>query len=213
MTDDAAPSTAAAPTRAAPNASAAPSPSTTPGPRPHQEVVGDRALEEATGRSRVDWYALLDAAGATEWKHRDIASWLVREHGVDAWWSQGLTVGYEQERGIRVPGQQQDGLFECSVSRTLPLVRERAYAAVTDVALRSQWLDLPVTVTGATPPASVRWALPDGTRAVVRVEAVRPGVSRVVVQHARLPDGAAVSAAKAAWKSRLAALAERATGA
>lgn len=178
-----------------------------PGSRSHDQVIGDRALQDATGRPRTDWYALLDAAGATGWRHRDTASWLVREHGVDGWWAQGITVGYEQSRGIRVPGQRQDGSFECSVSRTLPVDRERAWALVADDGARSGWLDVPVEVTGTTAPASVRWALDDGTRAVVRVEPVRPGATRVVVQHARLPDADALTASRAAWKERLAALA------
>jgi hypothetical protein len=179
--------------------------------RTHDQVVGDRALAVSTGRSRADWYALLDAAGASGWPHREIASWLVREHGVDGWWAQGITVGYEQTRGIRVPGQRQDGLFECSVSRTLPVDHERAWDHVADDVARAAWLDVPVEVTGTTPPASVRWRLPDGTRAVVRVEPVRPGATRVVVQHARLPDAEALTASKTAWKQRLATLAQSAT--
>lgn len=174
--------------------------------RGHHEVVGDAALQRATGRARADWYAALDAAGATGWRHRDIAAWLVREHGVDAWWSQGITVGYEQSRGLRVPGQRADGSFECSVSRTLPVDRERAWALVADPGVRAGWLDVDAQVTGSTAPASVRWALPDGTRAVVRVEPVRPGATRVVVQHARLPDPDAVTASRAAWGARLARL-------
>jgi hypothetical protein len=186
----------------------APDAAATTAARAHHEVVGDRALQQATGRSRADWYALLDAAGATGWRHRETAGWLVREHGVDAWWAQGLTVGYEQTRGIRAPGQRQDGSFACSVSRTLPVDRGRAFAALADDALRARWLDVAVEVTGATPPASVRWSLTDGSRAVVRVEAVRDGATRVVVQHARLPDADAVAAARAAWRDRLAALAD-----
>lgn len=183
-----------------------------PGPaaRAHDQVVGDGALTGSTGRSRADWYALLDAAGASGWPHREIASWLVHEHGVDGWWAQGITVGYEQTRGIRVPGQRGDGLFESSVSRTLPVEHERAWAQVADDVARTAWLDLAVEVTGTTPPASVRWRLPDGTRAVVRVEHVRPGATRVVIQHARLPDAGAITASKVAWKERLAALAKSA---
>ncbi len=180
--------------------------------RAHHEVVGDDALVRATGRSRTDWYGLLDAAGAGGWRHRETASWLVREHGVDGWWAQGLTVGYEQTRGLRVPGQRGDGTFECSVSRTVAAERDRAWALVADDAARAAWLDVPVEVTGVTAPASVRWRLPDGTRAVVRVEPVRPGATRVVVQHARLPDAAAVTASRAAWRQRLGALAEPAAG-
>jgi hypothetical protein len=111
--------------------------------RSHHQVVGDDALVRATGRSRTDWYALLDAAGAAGWRHRETASWLVREHGVDAWWAQGVTVGYEQSRGIRVPGQRQDGSFECSVSRTVPAAHERTWTLVTDDDARAAWLDVP----------------------------------------------------------------------
>jgi hypothetical protein len=184
---------------------------TGPVSRAHDQVVGDQALTVSTGRSRAEWYALLDAAGASGWRHRETASWLVREHGVDGWWAQGITVGYEQTRGIRVPGQRQDGSFECSVSRTLPVDPERAWHHVADDDARSAWLDVPVEVTGTTPPASVRWRLPDGTRTVVRVEPVRPGATRVVVQHARLPDAGAVTASRAAWTERLRALTSRAT--
>lgn len=183
-----------------------------PASRAHTQVVGDAALEQATGRPRTAWYALLDAAGAAGWPHRDIATWLVRDHGVDAWWAQGVTVGYEQERGTRVPGQRQDGSFEGSVSRVLPVDRQCAWAAVTDPALLADWLGVAVDVTGRTPPASVRWSLDDGTRAVVRVEEVRPGATRVVVQHARLPDADALAASKEAWRGRLARLAVVVTG-
>ena len=85
------------------------------------EGVGDDAVREATGRDRAEWFVLLDEAGAATWPHKDIAGWLVREHGVDGWWAQGVTVGFEQARGIRRPGQRQDGTYEASVSRTVSL--------------------------------------------------------------------------------------------
>ena len=81
--------------------------------------VGDDAVVSATGKTRDEWFALLDAAGAAGWKHQAIATWLARDQGVDPWWAQGVTVGYEQARGIRLPGQRQDGTFEVSVTRTI----------------------------------------------------------------------------------------------
>ena len=78
----------------------------------HAELVGSEKVARATGRTREAWHELLDAAGATGWTHREIAAWLVTGHGVDGWWAQGLTVGYEQARGMRVPGQRPDGTFE-----------------------------------------------------------------------------------------------------
>lgn len=94
--------------------------------------IGGDAVERATGFRREHWFARLDEAGAADantagriggWKHPRIVAWLT-EAGVDAWWAQHVTVAYEQARGIRAPGQRQDGTFEASVSRSigLPLV-------------------------------------------------------------------------------------------
>lgn len=179
--------------------------------RPHTAVVGEEAFAAATRRSREEWFALLDAEGAAGWPHRDIAAWLSRAHGVDAWWAQGVTVGFEQARGIRVPGQRQDGRFEASVSRTLPAEPARVWELVGDPERREQWLDLPVQVTGETRPSSIRWAMPDGTRVVGRLAQVRPGVTRFTAQHQRLPDAAAAAASKAFWAERLTLLAKLAT--
>jgi hypothetical protein len=194
---------------ATPHAAAADRPPT--GTRPHTGVVGDDAMAAATGHPRSHWFALLDAQGATGWTHQQIATWLVEAHGVDPWWSQGVTVGYEQARGIRVPGQRRDGSFESSSSRTVPLGVAEAYRLVADPAVRDRWLDVPVEVTGETADSSVRWTLPDGSRAVVRVQPVRPGATRVAVQHGRLADADAVTGSKASWSERLTRLATLAT--
>ncbi|WP_157002378.1 hypothetical protein [Agromyces laixinhei] len=97
------------------------------------EAVGDDAVVSATGKKREEWFALLDAAGGTGWKHQAIAHWLVTEQGVDPWWAQGVTVGYEQARGIRLPGQRQDGTFEVSVTRTIAAEVEPALRALAEV--------------------------------------------------------------------------------
>lgn len=44
---------------------------------------------------------MLDAAGARDWPHKQIAEHLVAAHGVDGWWAQSITVGYEQATGRR----------------------------------------------------------------------------------------------------------------
>ena len=41
--------------------------------------MGAEAMRAATGRSHVEWRDLLQAAGALEWSHRQIADWLVAE--------------------------------------------------------------------------------------------------------------------------------------
>jgi len=41
--------------------------------RGSSDTVGDDALTAATGRASEEWFALLDAAGASGWRHGDIA--------------------------------------------------------------------------------------------------------------------------------------------
>ena len=54
--------------------------------------TSEEAVRSATGRSREEWFSLLDSWDAAGHKHRDIAAWIMREHGVNNWWAQTLTV-------------------------------------------------------------------------------------------------------------------------
>ncbi|MCP2030238.1 hypothetical protein L1277_000302 [Okibacterium sp. HSC-33S16] len=92
--------------------------------------VNDEAVLRATGRTRSTWHELLSTAGAHDWNHFDTAAWLVREHGVDGWWAQGISVGYEKQTARRKPGQRADGRFEVTVSRRVPLDQQEALHAV-----------------------------------------------------------------------------------
>ena len=86
--------------------------------RRHDELVGSDTVAERTGRPREEWHGLLDAAGATSWTHKQIADWLATEHGVDGWWAQGITVGYEQARGMRLPGQRSEYILGARLAST-----------------------------------------------------------------------------------------------
>jgi Domain of unknown function (DUF4287) len=150
--------------------------------------VGDEAVIAATGKHPDDWFRLLDERDATSWRHADIAAWLVRDHGVDPWWSQNLTVRYEQERGMRAPGQMADGTYSVSASRTFS-------------GDKGELLDRAVEVVGASigaPPASVspdaryataRWKLDDGTL-LVTVNPPKNGKATVNLTHSKIrnPD-------------------------
>lgn len=125
-------------------------------------TVSDTKLMAATGKTRGEWHALLDAENAATWKHPEIAAWLHREHNVDRWWAQGITVGYEQARGLRVPGQQPDGSFAAGSSKTvsgglLPTL-DKVIVAVSD-----HFGVKPVTVGREARHPTARWELRDGT--------------------------------------------------
>ena len=91
--------------------------------------LSDASLRERSGRGWDEWFALLDAWGATEHTHTEIARWLVAEHQVDNWSAQSVTGGYEQVRGMRAPGQQSNGDFVASVSRTVAMPVDRLFDA------------------------------------------------------------------------------------
>ncbi|MEE3921840.1 hypothetical protein V2I01_36860 [Micromonospora sp. BRA006-A] len=65
-----------------------------------------RLLRERTGQDWAGWFDRLDAWGAVDRTHTEIARWLVDTHGMPGWWAQTVTVGYEQARGLRAPGQR-----------------------------------------------------------------------------------------------------------
>jgi hypothetical protein len=180
--------------------------------RSNAEQVGDERLRDATGRSRAEWYALLDEAGAQEWDHTRIARWLGGAHDVDGWWAQSVTVGFEQSRGMREPGQRSDGSWEANATKTLYTTRESLWPHLADEDLRRDWLDVYWQMVGGTEPRSLRLTADDGSRITLLVEELPPGRDgrakvRLSAQHVGLPDASTVGETKKFWRDSLAALA------
>jgi len=90
--------------------------------------ISDSAVFKATGRTWAEWIRLLDRAGARKMVHRDIAAHLHRREKLSSWWSQMVTVGYEQARGMRRAGEKPAG-FDVSKSKTVNVSSGRAFAA------------------------------------------------------------------------------------
>ncbi|GAA4371970.1 hypothetical protein [Agromyces bauzanensis] len=159
------------------------------------EGVGDGAVLGATGRERSEWFALLDRADAATWRHKDIAAWLSGEQGVDAWWAQHLTVAYEQARGIREPGQRQDGTFEASVSRTValdPADALQALAAVVTAELGVEPLALNLTAKHPT----ARFPLDSGEFVLASASPLGDGRSSIGLTWGRMTDGTRLAEVK-----------------
>lgn len=194
------------------------------------EALGDDAVTAATGQPRAAWFALLDAQDAAAWSHRDIATWLVERQGVDGWWAQSLTVAYEQERGLRAPGQRADGTYEVSPSRSVSGTFDQVRRLLLDDDARARWLDGALAevragdrseVVGATP-TTIALAWPPGA---VGAPADGPGRVALTLYQARAADGSPsgkvrvaavvrglrspddVAPLKAFWSARLAAFA------
>ena len=172
--------------------------------RPYSDAV----ILANTGKRWDEWFAVLDRWGAVERPHAEIARWVGTEHGVGGWWAQGVTVAYEQARGLRAPGQRRGGLFEVNVAKTVAVPVERLYEAFIDPDLRERWLPgATMEVRTTRPGRSIRANWDDGsTRLVVDFTAKGEAKSQVALVHERIADAATAEELKAWWRGRVAAL-------
>ncbi len=169
--------------------------------------ISNAAVHQATGKGWTEWLSILDRAGAADRDHRGIVA-LVAEHGVGDWWSQQVTVGYEQARGKREANQAADG-FQVSVSKTIAAPAPKLYAAFMEPTLRDRWLSgSPIEVRSSKDDKSVRatWTTPghdEGTSVEATFDARDGGRTMVRIDHRRLADAEAVKRSRVYWASRL----------
>ena len=168
--------------------------------------ITDEAMIRGTGKPLSEWFPLLDAWGASEHKHTEIARWLVNEHGVPGWWAQSVTVAWERARGIRVLHQDPAG-FSISVSKTVAATAERVSDAWTDASLRSAWLHAPIRLRRSTRGRSARfdWDEPPSLVGVM-LFAKGDAKTQISLGHEKLPDAEAADRLKLMWRERLSAL-------
>lgn len=168
--------------------------------------IGDDAVRKATGAGWDEWLTRIDAAGGAELTHKQIAAWL-HETGVPDWWSQMVTVGYEQARGRRVAHQKPDG-YSVSASKTIGVPPARAFSAWKLKRTRDRWLPgAPLEIRKATENRSLRltWT-EDDTRIDVNFYAKGDDRCQVAVQHERLGSAKLAEQRKKFWRERMEAL-------
>lgn len=166
--------------------------------------VGSEAVLKATGRAWEEWLKVLDRAGAKAMPHKEIALMLSRKFSVPDWWSQMVTVGYEQARGLRKVHEKADG-FSANASKTVGIELARLYAAWNDPKQRLRWLpNAPLEMRRSTDGKSMRmtWTAGD-SRVNVGFFAKGPDRSLVQIEHAKLANAAAVTRQKAYWGNAL----------
>lgn len=167
----------------------------------------DAALKRGSGKALREWLEILDAWGASERGHTEIARWLVAEHGIGGWWSQSVTVGYEKARGMR-PTKPLPGAIELSVTRTIEVNPGRVSDAFTDASLRARWLpDAPISVRTSKRGKSARFDWDDPPSLVAfNMMAKGDGKTQLSLGHVKLPDAASAARLKSMWRERLTAL-------
>lgn len=168
--------------------------------------MGDDALRAATGRGWDDWCDVVEAWPGHDAGHAAIAAHLHAAHGLDHWWAQGVTVGYELITGRRLPYQRADGTFAASRSRTVRVAADDLRAALLDADARAELFPAHPTELRSRPGArSIRLALGSGV-VLLTLEALADGRTRVAVDHGRLPGPDAVEEWRFWWGEWLDAL-------
>ena len=165
--------------------------------------MSDAAVQAKTGKTWAEWFAILDAAGARKIDHKAIATYLCEQQKVPGWWAQMVTVGYEQERGLREKYQKPSG-YAVSGSRTIAVPVAKLYAAWEDKETRARWLKENIVIRKATPGKSMRITWADGQTSVdVNFYPKGGNTTQVTVQHSKLADAKQAERMKAYWAERL----------
>lgn len=161
--------------------------------------VTDAAVLDATGRTWDQWCELIDRSPDAAEGHAAVARALETDHGLDGWWAQTVTVGWERITGRRLPGQMADGTFTANKSRTLKLDAGVVRELLLDDAARADLF-------GGTAPElrsrrtskSIRIAMAEGVAEIALVPKDGGRVA-VVVQHTGLASPEAIDAWKQHW--------------
>jgi hypothetical protein len=172
-------------------------------------TMSDDAIRRRTGRGWEEWFDLLDAWGADDRTHTEIARWVAKEHSTSGWDAQSITVSYERASGRRAVGQHADG-FSVTVSKTVAVPVDRLFGAFIDASVRARWLpDGELRERTTQEPRSARFDWGDGeTRVNVGFVAKDEGKSTVALEHERLSDAGEAERMKTYWRARVAALKE-----
>jgi len=104
--------------------------------------ISDEAVKKSTGRIWKDWFTLLNGAAAKKMEHKEIAKLLYEKYGLSGWWSQMVTVQYEQDVKGRKKHETFKG-FQISKSITIPFSVNRIFNSVNIISKRKAWLNDP----------------------------------------------------------------------
>ncbi len=166
--------------------------------------IGNEAVEAKTGKNWQQWFGILDKQKAGGLSHKQIAELVHEKYKMTAWWSQMITVGYEQARGLRVKNQNSLGEFRVDVSKVVETSLEKLYKAVAEEAERKDWLKSKLEVRLANKNKNLR-ANFKGKSANLLFAFSKKGETKcqIVVTESKLADKQEVEKQRVYWKSAL----------
>jgi len=182
-----------------------------PSPADYGKLAGmsDAAVKAKTGCAWANWVKALDHQGAAALSHGEIAEMIRKKWKVGPWWGQMVAVGYERIKGLRARGQQRDGSYQATKSRTFAVPVATLFDAWADAHMRKRWLNgVSVRVRAATKPRSMRLERGDGSIIAVGFLPKGKAKSSVAIEHTKLASREAAARVKEEWSARFDALTE-----
>lgn len=173
--------------------------------------MSDAAVKSKTGCPWQRWVKTLDHHKADQMSHREIVTLVSGTYDVGPWWAQTVAVGYERIKGLRARGQQRDGKYEVTKSRTFNVPIAALFSAWSDAKRRRAWLTGADTrVRTSTSPKSIRLDWNDGDdRRIVAVGFTAKGAAKsaVALSQSGFTDRDAAARRRQYWSEQLDALA------
>lgn len=170
--------------------------------------LSDERVRAATGRGWEEWRQIIDDWPGHDDGHSAIASYVRDDLGVDDWWAQTVTVGYERITGRRLPYQQPDGTFTAGKSRTVTVDRDALRELLLSEEGRADLFPNQSTALRSRSTAKVlRLGMDEGV-AQVAVDPLEDGRAKIAIAHEKLPTPESVELWKAFWTDWLEALDE-----
>lgn len=166
--------------------------------------ISDESVLKATGKSWKEWYSILNKAGAKKMDHKAIAEFLSTKQKVRDWWSQMVTVQYEQEVKGRKLHETILG-YQISKSKTLPYAVSKIFNAVHSPSQRKLWLkNFNFQITTSTKNKSVRGKWIDGKTNIEFQFYAKDNVkTQLVVQHNKINSAKEAEKLKKYWERNL----------
>jgi hypothetical protein len=166
--------------------------------------ISDEAAKKSTGKTRKQWFSILNKSGAKKMEHKQVAKLLHEKYGLSPWWSQMVTVQYEQEIKGRKKHEMQDG-FQISKSTTLTASVTKTYNMINSPIKRIVWLKDPaITITKSTKDKSIRGKWSDKkTNIEFQLYPKDINKTQVVVQQSRIKSAKEAETMKTYWVKQL----------
>ena len=166
--------------------------------------ISDEAVKKSTGRTWKEWFSVLNKGRAKKLEHKAIAKLLHTKYGLSSWWSQMVTVQYEQEIKGRKKHEKPEG-FQISKSITVSFPVLKVFNTVNSPAKRVAWLNDPgIIITKSTKNKSIRGKWVDKkTNVEFQFYQKEFSKTQLVVQHSKINSAAGAANMKLYWGKNL----------